>query len=112
MAKPNKNRKRLYDNYKARGRREKNKARKAAQLEKKLAMYAARREDPEYQKARAERKANRDPRDTEKPVVKAERIGGWDSILGKIKYRQEQEEKEMKKKVNKVLGKKEGNSRG
>ena len=97
MAKPNKNRKRLYDNYKAQGRRERNKARKAKNLEKRLAVYAARRDDPEYQKARAERKAKRDPHDRETPVVKAERIGGWDSIMGKIAYRQEKEEKEERK---------------
>ena len=105
MAKPNKNRKRLYDAYKAQGRREKNKARKAKNLEKKLAMYAARREDQKYQEARAERKAAKDPHDVETPVVKAERIGGWDSIMGKIAYRQEKEEKETRK----VAGKKEGN---
>ena len=107
MAKPNKNRKRLYDAYKAQGRREKNKARKAKNLEKKLAKFAARREDQSYQEARADRKAKRDPHDRETPVVKAERIGGWDSIMGKIAYRQEQEEKEMKR-----FNKKEGNSRG
>ena len=108
MAKPNKNRKRLYDAYKAQGRREKNKVRKAKNIEKKLAMYAARRDNEEYQKARAERKAKKDPHDDPNPVVKAERIGGWDSILGKIKYRQEKEEKEIKK----TTGKKEGNNRG
>lgn len=109
MAKPNKNRKRLYDAYKAQGRREKNKARKAKNLEKQLAKYAARREDDEYQKARAERKAKKDPRDRETPVVKAERVGGWDSIMGKITYRQEKEEKETRKFTRR---KKEGNSRG
>lgn len=104
MAKPNKNRKRFYDAYKAQGRREKNKARKAAQLEKKLAKFAARKEDPEYQKARAERKAAKDPRAGS--VVKAERIGGWDSIMDKIKYQQEKEEREFKKLSSKLTGKK------
>lgn len=106
MAKPNKNRKKFYDAYKAQGRREKNKARKAAQLEKKLAKFAARKEDPEYQKARAERKAAKDPHDVQKSVVKAERIGGWDSIMDKIKYQQEKEEREFKKLSSKLTGKK------
>ena len=109
MAKPNKNRKRLYDAYKAQGRREKNKARKAKNLEKQLSKYAARKEDPEYQKARAERKTAKDPHDVEAPVVKAERIGGWDSIMGKIDYLQEKEEKEIRKFTRR---KKEGNGRG
>ena len=102
MAKPNKNRKRLYDAYKAQGRREKNKARKAEKLKKQLAVYAARREDPEYQKARAERKATKDPRDEERIPPKAERIGGWKSIMDKIKYRQEQEDKEQRKIYSKI----------
>lgn len=97
MAKPNKNRKRLYDNYKSQGRRERNKKRRAEKLKKQLAVYAARREDPEYQKARAERKAKRDPNDIPKPVVKAERIGGWDSIMDRIKYVQERDEKEARR---------------
>lgn len=105
MAKPNKNRKRLYDAYKSQGRREKNKARKDKKREKELAKYAARREDPEYQKKRAERKAKKDPRDTPKPVVKAERIGGWDSIMGKIKYAQEKEAKLFRILSAKVTGK-------
>lgn len=106
MAKPNKNRKRLYDTYKSQGRREKNKAKKAAKLEKKLARFAVRREDPEYQKARAERKAAKDPRDVPKPTVKAEKIGGWDSIMGKIRYQQEKEDREFKKLSSKLTGKK------
>lgn len=102
MAKPNKNRKRLYDNYKSQGRRERNKARKAEKLKKHLAAYAARRNDPEYQKARAERKNAKDPRDKEVPTVKAERIGGWKSIMDKIKYRHEQEDKAQRKIYSKI----------
>lgn len=104
MAKPNKNRKRLYDNYKSQGRREKNKKRKAEKLKKQLSVYAARKEDPGYQKARSERKANKDPRDIDMPVVKAERIGGWKSIMDKIKHRQEQEEKAERKNYSKTKG--------
>ena len=102
MAKPNKNRKRLYDAYKAQGRRERNKTRKAKKLEKQLAVYATRREDPEYQKSRAERKAAKDPRDAERIPPKAERIGGWKSIMDKIKYRQEQEDKAQRKIYSKI----------
>lgn len=104
MAKPNKNRSKFYESYKKQGRREKNKARKAKLLEAKLAKYAARKEDSEYQKARAERKAAKDPRDRETPVVKAERIGGWKSIMDKITYRQEQEEKAERKIYAKMKG--------
>ena len=106
MAKPNKNRKKYYDAYKSHGHREKNKARKAAQLEKKLAKFAARKEDTEYLKKREDRKKARDPRDVPKPVVKAERIGGWDSIMGKISYIQEKEEREAKRFAAKIAGKK------
>lgn len=102
MAKPNKNRKRLYDNYKSQGRRERNKKRKAEKLEKQLAVYAARREDPEYQKARAKRKGARDPNDVPAQVVKAERIGGWKSMMDQISYRQEQEEKAIRKVYSKM----------
>lgn len=104
MAKPNKNRSKFYDAYKNQGRREKNKARKAEKLKKQLAVYAARREDPEYQEARAKRKAASDPNDREVPVVKAERIGGWKSIMDKIEYRQELEEKAKRKVYAKVKG--------
>jgi hypothetical protein len=104
MAKPNKNRKRLYDAYKAQGRREKNAKRKAALRDKELAKYAARREDSVYQKARTERKKAKDPHDVEPTVVKAERIGGWDSIMGKIRFAQEQEEKEMRRLKAKIEG--------
>lgn len=106
MAKPNKNRSKYYEAYKKQGRREKNAARKAALREKELAKYAARREDPEYQEARAKRKAQKDPRDVETPVVKAERIGGWKSIMDKIRYLQEKEEKEDRKLKAKITGKK------
>lgn len=106
MAKPNKNREKFYNSYKSQGRREKNKARKAAKLEKKLAKFAARKEDSEYQKAREERKAAKDPRDVPKPVVKAERIGGWDSIMSKIKYQQEKEDREFKRLSAKLVDKK------
>lgn len=102
MAKPNKNRKRLYDNYKSQGRRERNKKRKAEKLKKQLAVYAARREDPEYQKARAKRKEARDPNDVPAQVVKAERIGGWKSMMDQISYRQEQEEKAVRKVYSKM----------
>lgn len=102
MAKPNKNRKRFYDAYKSQGRRERNAKRKAALREKELAKYAARREDPDYQKARAERKIPKDPRDT---VVKAERIGGWKSILDKIKFSQEKEAREARRIESKLEGK-------
>ena len=102
MAKPNKNRKRLYDNYKSQGRRERNKKRKAEKLKKQLAVYAARREDPEYQKARAKRKETRDPNDIPTPVVKAERIGGWKSMMDQISYRQEQEERAVRKVYSKM----------
>lgn len=103
MAKPNKNRKRLYDNYKSQGRREKNKARKAEKLKKQLAVYAARREDPEYQKARAERKASIS-RDVEQRPPKADSVGGWKSIMDKIKYQQEREEKAERKIYSKIKG--------
>ena len=102
MAKPNKNRKRLYDNYKSQGRRERNKKRKAEKLEKQLAVYAARRNDPEYQKARAKRKEMRNPNDAQTPVVKAERIGGWKSMMDQISYRQEQEERAVRKVYSKI----------
>ena len=102
MAKPNKNRKRLYDNYKSQGRRERNKKRKAEKLKKQLAVYAARREDPDYQKARAKRKEARDPNDVSAQVVKAERIGGWKSMMDQISYRQEQEEKAVRKVYSKM----------
>ena len=102
MAKPNKNRKRLYDNYKSQGRRERNKKRKAEKLKKQLAVYAARREDPEYQKARAKRKEARDPNDVPAKVVKAERIGGWKSMMDQISYRQEQEERAVRKVYSKM----------
>jgi hypothetical protein len=106
MSKPNTNRKKYYDAYKSQGRREKNKARKAAQLEKKLAKFAARKENAEYLNNREDRKKARDPRDREKPVVEAERIGGWDSIMGKISYVQDKEEREAKKLAAKVAAKK------
>lgn len=44
MAKPNAHRKRFYDAYKNEGRREKNKARKAAKAEKRSAYFEKRRE--------------------------------------------------------------------
>ena len=107
MAKPNKNRKKFYDAYKAQGRREKNKARKAEKHEKLMAKYKARREDPDYQKARAERKAARDPRDVPAPTVRAKTYAGFASIMGKLSYLQEQEAKEAKKMKKHIEGKKQ-----
>lgn len=104
MSKPNKNRKKYYDAYKNQGRREKNKARKAEKLKKELAKYAARREDPEYQKAREERRAQRDPGGIQPRIPKSQRIGGWDSIMGKLNYQQEVEEKESRRIHAKLVG--------
>lgn len=69
MAKPNAHRKRFYDAYKNEGRREKNKARKAAKAEKRSAYFEKRREAGTSEKLREEHKADENYRPASKDPV-------------------------------------------
>ena len=113
MAKPNKNRQKFYDAYKNQHRREKNSERKKAKNMRHQEILKTRSSDPEIQ---ARMKAAHDKRKAEAAAMgqelrnppMANRVGGFRRIMDRLSYKQELEEREKKKFMDKVTDKTKG----
>lgn len=111
MAKPNKNRQKFYDAYKNQNRKAKNAERKKAKNLKHQEKLKMRSADPEIQArmkdAHDKRKAEAEAMGNElRNTPMANRIGGFRRIMDRLKYKQELEERENKKIVDKIKGEK------